>query len=60
MGQHGGFGIYEQAPFLLAHGSAFAPGEHAGTTSIVDIAPTVMRHLGLSGADMDGRALQGT
>ena len=59
MGQHGGFGIYEQAPFLLARGSAFAPGEHAGATSIVDIAPTVMRHLGLSSDGMDGRALQG-
>ena len=59
MGQHGGFGTYEQAPFLLAHGNAFAPGEHPGATCIVDIAPTVMRHLGLSTAGMEGRALQG-
>ena len=59
MGQHGGFGTYEQAPFLLAHGNAFAPGEHLGATCIVDIAPTVMRHLGLSTAGMEGRALQG-
>jgi hypothetical protein len=35
-----------------------ARGEHAGATSIVDIAPTVMRHLGVSAEGMDGRALQ--
>ena len=58
MGQHGGFGAYEQAPFLLASGNAFAPGDHAGPTSIVDIAPTVLRHLGRSIAGMDGRPLQ--
>ena len=59
MGQHGGFGAYEQAPFLLASGSAFAPGHHTQPTSIVDIAPTVMRHLGHSIAGMDGQSLQG-
>ena len=58
MGQHGGFGRYEQAPFLLACGSAFAPGEHGAATSIVDIAPTVMHHLGVAASGMDGRALQ--
>jgi arylsulfatase A-like enzyme len=58
MGQHGGFGSYEQAPFLLACGNAFAPGGHAGVTCIVDIAPTVMRHLGHAADGMDGRPLQ--
>ena len=58
MGQHGGFGAYEQAPFLLASGNAFAPGHHTQPTSIVDIAPTVMLHLGHSIAGMDGRPLQ--
>ena len=59
MGQHGGFGAYEQAPFLLASGNAFTPGKHAGATCIVDIAPTVMRHLGQPVTGMDGRPLQG-
>jgi hypothetical protein len=59
MGQHGGFGRYEQAPFLLALGTGFARGEHAGPTSIVDIAPSVLRHLSLSVEGMDGRPLQG-
>ena len=58
MGQHGGFGSYEQSPFLLASGNAFTPGDYAGATCIVDIAPTVMRHLGHAADGMDGCALQ--
>lgn len=58
MGQHGGFGDYEQAPFLLAIGAAFEPKVHAAPTSIIDIAPTIMRHLRHSVSGMDGRALQ--
>ena len=58
MGQHGGFGAYEQAPFLLASGAAFESAVHFAPTSIIDIAPTIMRHLRHSLAGMDGRALQ--
>jgi hypothetical protein len=58
MGQHGGFGTYEQAPFLLALGNGLEPGEHAAPTSIIDIAPSIMRHLNHSLSGMDGRALQ--
>ena len=56
-GQHGGLGSNEQRPFLLASGGGFAPGIYRGRSSLVDIAPTVLRHLGLDGAGMDGRPL---
>jgi arylsulfatase A-like enzyme len=57
MGQHGGFGAYEQAPFLLANHARMARGVHTGPTAIVDIAPTVLRHLGRDCGGMDGEAL---
>jgi arylsulfatase A-like enzyme len=58
-GQHGGLGTYEQMPFLLAAGPGFAPGATStAPTSAVDIAPTVLAHLGLPGHGMDGRPLQ--
>jgi hypothetical protein len=58
-GQHGGLGRYEQSPFLMADGPGFTGGAARGDpTSVVDIAPTVLRHLGLPAGDMDGRALQ--
>jgi arylsulfatase A-like enzyme len=56
-GQHGGLGSNEQRPFLLASGGGFAPGIYRGRSSLVDIAPTVLRHLGLDGAGMDGQPL---
>ena len=56
-GQHGGLGSNEQRPFLLASGGGFAPGIYRGRSSLVDIAPTVLRHLGLDEAGMDGRPL---
>ena len=60
-GQHGGLGTYEQAPFLMIEGPGFDAGAvRAAATSVVDIAPTVLRHLGLPDADMDGRPLQHT
>jgi arylsulfatase A-like enzyme len=58
MGQHGGFGAYEQAPFLLASGTGFVAAEQTVPTSIIDLAPTIMRHLGHTSSGMDGRALQ--
>lgn len=59
LGQHGGTGRFEQAPFLVIEGAGFAPGTTCGEpTCIVDIAPTVLAHLGVTAGDMDGRALQ--
>ncbi|MFT8242551.1 alkaline phosphatase family protein [Roseomonas sp. BN140053] len=57
-GMHGGFGVGEQGPTLLALGSGFAAAQVTAPTSLVDIAPTVLAHLGLSTHGMDGRALQ--
>jgi predicted AlkP superfamily pyrophosphatase or phosphodiesterase len=56
-GQHGGLGRNEQNPFLFVAGGGFIPGTHHGRSSLIDIAPTVLRHLGLSPTGMDGQAL---
>ena len=56
-GQHGGLGPNEQRPFLYVSGGGFAPGLRTARSSLVDIAPSVLRHLGLAHADLDGRAL---
>ncbi len=56
-GQHGGLGSNEQRPFLFASGGGFFPGIYRGRSSLIDIAPTVLRHLGLDTAEMDGRPL---
>lgn len=58
-GQHGGLGVYEQAPLLMIDGAGF----DAGTTTdrparIIDLAPTIMRHLAIEAAGMDGSSLQ--
>ena len=57
-GQHGGLGAQEQAPFLMCVGQGFAPGIDERPTSVVDVAPTVLRHLGLECEGLDGRPLQ--
>jgi len=58
-GQHGGFGAHEQSPFLMISGSGFAAGQIRGDrAAVVDIAPTVLTHLGLLAEGMDGTALQ--
>ncbi len=56
-GQHGGLGKNEQSPFLFIAGGSFAPGPRHARSSLIDIAPTVLRHLGLPATGMDGRAL---
>src|SRR5215831_10453771 len=56
-GVHGGFGRNEQRPFLFVAGGSFAPGPHHGRSSLIDIAPTAVRHLGLPATGMDGQAL---
>jgi arylsulfatase A-like enzyme len=58
LGSHGGLGRWEQSPFLIAAGAGVAPGAVVGApTSILDIAPTIARHLGLDPHGMDGKAL---
>ncbi len=56
-GQHGGLGRNEQSPFLFVRGGGFALSTHRERTSLIDIAPTVLRHLGLAADGLDGRAL---
>lgn len=54
-GQHGGLGEYEQHPFAMARGTGYAAGTTCGDpTSAVDLAPTILRHLGMEYGDMDG------
>jgi arylsulfatase A-like enzyme len=58
-GQHGGLAPFEQAPFLFVSGNGFVPGVARGEAAcVIDIAPTVLAHLGVSCSGMDGRALQ--
>ena len=56
-GQHGGLGPNEQLPFLMIDGGGFAPGARQAPTALVDIAPSVLRHLHMDHDDMDGSAL---
>jgi arylsulfatase A-like enzyme len=56
-GQHGGLGSNEQRPFLFASGGGFVPGVYRHRSSLVDIAPTVLQHLGVGMGGMDGRPL---
>lgn len=60
-GQHGGLGRYEQMPFLMIEGAGFPAGAVVTEPSIiVDLAPTILRHLGLAFDGLDGRPLQRT
>jgi arylsulfatase A-like enzyme len=57
-GQHGGLGRHEQRPFLFVRGPGFASGRREDSgVSPLDIAPTVLHHLGLPWAGVDGRPL---
>lgn len=57
-GSHGGLGRWERHPFLIAGGGRFAPGTNEyGRTRLIDIAPTILRHLGQPRDGMDGLAL---
>ncbi|HEX7926196.1 MAG TPA: alkaline phosphatase family protein [bacterium] len=56
-GQHGGLGENEMRPFLMAWGGRFEPGVRMDDpTSPIDIAPTLLTHLGLPTERTDGRA----
>jgi type I phosphodiesterase/nucleotide pyrophosphatase len=56
-GQHGGLGRYEQRPFLAVRGPGFAAGARSSPASLIDLAPTILRHLGLAEDGMQGSAL---
>ena len=56
-GQHGGLGEYETHPFLIANGARATTGLSNEASVTVDIAPTILRHLGEPIDGMDGRAL---
>ena len=56
-GQHGGLGKNEQSPFLFIAGGGFTPGIRHSRSALIDIAPTVLHHLGLPATGMDGQAL---
>jgi arylsulfatase A-like enzyme len=56
---HGGFGPNESGPLLLARGGGFAPGAVSRAQSgVIDLAPTILRHLGRDATGLDGRSLQ--
>ncbi len=58
-GQHGGLGAYEQMPFLMIRGSGFGPGAtRTERSSMIDLAPTILAHLGLPAHGCEGRQLQ--
>ncbi len=58
-GQHGGLGTNEQNPFLIAIGAGFDAGSaQTSASSAIDVAPTMLRHVGLGSDGMDGEALQ--
>jgi arylsulfatase A-like enzyme len=58
-GQHGGLGAAEQMPFLIIEGAGFDVGTtRAAPSSPIDIAPTILRQLGLPADGCDGTALQ--
>jgi len=57
-GQHGGLGRWEQSPVLLIDGPGFEPAAHRTEAArIVDLAPTILDHLGVAGEEMSGCVL---
>ena len=49
---------FEQSPVLLIDGPGFAAGgTRTEAVHVTDLAPTIMRHLGIPASGMDGRAL---
>lgn len=56
-GQHGGLGASEQHPFLFLRGRRFAAGARYQAASLIDIAPTVLNHLGVLADGQQGRVL---
>lgn len=56
-GHHGGFGPNETRPFLTMVHPGYGKGRIEQPTCLVDIAPTILRFLGLPGDGMDGAAI---
>ena len=56
-GQHGGLGPFEGAPLLLMNGRMLTAGQETRASCLVDIAPSVLAHLGASASGFDGRSL---
>ena len=56
-GQHGGLGPYETNPWLSISGEDFSPGVTEHPSRTIDIAPTILRHLGVEWDGMDGEPL---
>jgi hypothetical protein len=58
-GQHGGLARFEQSPTLLIDGAGFTAGAVRNEpVHVIDLAPSIMRHLGRPADGMDGRPLQ--
>lgn len=58
-GQHGGLGRFEQSPVLMLNGGGFQSGRSIDApSSVIDVAPTVLRFLGHPCDHMDGQPLQ--
>ena len=58
-GQHGGLGKFEQSPFLMFKGFGVEEGrDFTQSTSAIDLAPTILKFLGVSHSGMDGRPLR--
>jgi hypothetical protein len=58
-GQHGGLGTYEQMPFLMIEGRGFRRAAiWSEPSSVIDLAPTILRHLSVSVDGCEGRPLQ--
>lgn len=56
-GMHGGVSAAEQSPFLMVLGGGFQAGARQSQASLIDIAPTILRHFGLAHDDCDGSPL---
>jgi hypothetical protein len=54
---HGGVSAAEQSPFLMVLGGGFRAGGRQSLASLIDIAPTILRHFGATHADCDGSPL---
>jgi arylsulfatase A-like enzyme len=58
-GQHGGLGTYEQLPFLMIEGTGFERGTiRQESSSVIDLTPTILEHLGIPADGCEGRPLQ--
>jgi hypothetical protein len=56
-GQHGGWGPDETRPFLIVNDGGRSSGTLGRSTSLVDIAPTILAFLHLATDGLDGSSL---